>query len=200
MQTKVLMFDFGGVLMRTLDLMPRRRWEIRYGLPAWGLANLVFDNPVAQQATIGISQSNDVWNYVGAELGLSDSDLADLERDFWNGDRLNLDLIDYIRSKNDICRSFILSNAWLDARILFDSIPELNIFEEIIISAEVGMAKPDSSIFLHACDKIGVTAPQIIFVDDMEENVDASIALGMNGIVFESTAQTLIDLNKIIGK
>ena len=82
MQTKVLMFDFGGVLMRTLDLMPRRRWEIRYGLPAWGLANLVFDNPVAQQATIGMSQSNDVWNYVGAELGLSDSDLADLERDF----------------------------------------------------------------------------------------------------------------------
>jgi FMN phosphatase YigB (HAD superfamily) len=200
MQTKVLMFDFGGVLMRTLDLMPRRRWEIRYGLPAWGLANLVFDNPVAHQATIGMSQSNDVWNYVGAELGLSDSDLADLEHDFWNGDRLNLDLIDYIKSKSEICRSFILSNAWLDARILFDSIPELNIFEEIIISAEVGIAKPDDRIFLHACDKTGVAASQIIFVDDMEENVNAAIALGMNGIIFESTAQTLTDLNKIIGK
>ena len=200
MQIKVLMFDFGGVLMRTLDLMPRRRWEIRYGLPAWDLANLVLDNPIAHQATVGTAQSNDVWNYVGAELGLSDSELADLERDFWNGDKLNLDLIDYIRSKSETYRSFILSNAWLDARVLFDSIPELNIFEEIIISAEVGMAKPDGSIFLYACDKTGVAASQIVFVDDMEENVDAAIALGMNGIVFESTAQTLIDLNKIIEK
>ena len=73
MQIKVLMFDFGGVLMRTLDLMPRRRWEIRYGLPEWGLAKLVFDNPIAKQATVGKAQSSDVWNYVGVELDLSDN-------------------------------------------------------------------------------------------------------------------------------
>ena len=200
MQIKVLMFDFGGVLIRTVDLMPRRRWEIRYGLPEWGLAKLVFDNPLAIQATVGIAQSNDVWNYVGAELGLSDSELADLESDFWKGDKLNIELIDYIRIKSEVHRSFILSNAWLDARKLFNSIPELKIFEEMIISAEVGMAKPDDRIFLYACDKIGVVASQIVFVDDRAENVEAAITLGMNGIVFESTAQTLNDLNEIIGK
>ena len=133
-------------------------------------------------------------------MGLSDSELADLESDFWKGDKLNIELIDYIRIKSEVHRSFILSNAWLDARKLFNSIPELKIFEEMIISAEVGMAKPDDRIFLYACDKIGVVASQIVFVDDRAENVEAAITLGMNGIVFESTSQTLNDLNEIIGK
>ena len=198
MQIKVLMFDFGGVLMRTLDLMPRRRWEIRYGLPEWGLAKLVFDNPIAKQATVGKAQSSDVWNYVGVELDLSDNQLADLESDFWDGDKLNLDLLDYIKSHSEVYRSIILSNAWLEARDVFDSIPELKMFEEIIISAEIGIAKPDTSIFLHACEKVGVAASQVVFVDDIVENVKAAIALGMNGIVFESTSQTLSDLNVVI--
>ena len=51
--TKALVFDFGGVLMRTVDLSMRRRWEVRLGLPEWGLAKLVFDNPVAREATVG---------------------------------------------------------------------------------------------------------------------------------------------------
>ena len=199
MQIKALIFDFGGVLMRTVDQTPRRRWEIRYGLPKFGLAKLVFDNPVARQATIGDAQSSDIWKYVGLALGLSNGELTDLESDFWKGDKINNGLVDYVRTHSVAYRPCILSNAWPDARNLFDSITDLKIFEEIIISAEVGMAKPDSSIFLHACDQIGVAASNTVFVDDMAENVDAAIDLGMHGILFENTAQTLTDLNKLVG-
>jgi len=199
MQIKALIFDFGGVLMRTVDQTPRRRWEIRCGLPKLGLAKLVFDNPVARQATIGDAQSSDIWNYVGLALGLSNGELTDLESDFWKGDKINSGLVDYVRTHSVAYRPCILSNAWPDARNLFDSITDLKIFEEIIISAEVGMAKPDSSIFLHACDQIGVAASNTVFVDDMVENVDAAIDLGMHGILFENTAQTLTDLNKLVG-
>ena len=199
MQIKALIFDFGGVLMRTVDQTPRRHWEIRYGLPKLGLAKLVFDNPVAMQATIGDAQSSDVWNYVGLELGLSNSELTDLKSDFWKGDTINIELIDYIRTHSVTYRPCILSNAWPDARNLFDSIMELKIFEEIIISAEVGIAKPDSSIFLHACNQIGLAASNIVFVDDMVENVNAAIDVGMYGILFENTEQTLTDLHKIVG-
>ena len=199
MQIKALIFDFGGVLMRTVDQTPRRRWEIRCGLPKLGLAKLVFDNPVARQATIGDAQSSDIWKYVGLALGLSNGELTDLESDFWKGDKINSGLVDYVRTHSVAYRPCILSNAWPDARNLFDSITDLKIFEEIIISAEVGMAKPDSSIFLHACDQIGVAASNTVFVDDMVENVDAAIDLGMHGILFENTAQTLTDLNKLVG-
>ena len=185
--------------MRTVDQTPRRRWEIRCGLPKLGLAKLVFDNPVARQATIGDAQSSDIWKYVGLALGLSNGELTDLESDFWKGDKINSGLVDYVRTHSVAYRPCILSNAWPDARNLFDSITDLKIFEEIIISAEVGMAKPDSSIFLHACDQIGVAASNTVFVDDMAENVDAAIDLGMHGILFENTAQTLTDLNKLVG-
>ena len=132
MQIKALIFDFGGVLMRTVDQTPRRRWEIRCGLPKLGLAKLVFDNPVARQATIGDAQSSDIWNYVGLALGLSNGELTDLESDFWKGDKINSGLVDYVRTHSVAYRPCILSNAWPDARNLFDSITDLKIFEEIM--------------------------------------------------------------------
>ena len=199
MQIKALIFDFGGVLMRTVDQTPRRHWEISYGLPKLGLAKLVFDNPVAMQATIGDAQSSDVWDYVGLELGLSNSELIDLESDFWKGDKINIELMDYIGTHGVTYRTCILSNAWPNARNLFNSITELKLFEEIIVSAEVGIAKPDSRMFLHDCDQIGGDASNIVFVDDMVENVNAAIDIGMHGILFENTEQTLTDLHKIVG-
>ena len=44
-----------------------------------------------------------------------------------------------------------------------------------------------------------MAASNAVFVDDMVENVDAAIDLGMHGILFENTAQTLTDLNKLVG-
>jgi putative hydrolase of the HAD superfamily len=56
----------------------------------------------------------------------------------------------------------------------------------IIISAEVGMAKPDPAIYLHtlkACRRDH--APYgCLFIDDKQKNVDAAISVGMNAVRF----------------
>ena len=198
MKNITIMLDFGGVLMRTLDTGPRRIWEERFGLVDWGLAKLVFDNPVAHRATIGEADTEDVWSFVRKHLDLSLDDLRSLKRDFWDGDSLNLELIKYVHGMSDKCRAVILSNAWTGARQMFKSIPELDFFEEIIISSEVGIAKPDDRVFLQACQIINVEPKEVIFVDDMKDNVNASISLGMHGVLFDTTSQVVKEIDKFL--
>ena len=193
---KGLVFDFGGVLMRTVDMAPRRLWEARFGLPEWGLAKLVFDNPVARKATVGMADKSDVWNFVAAELRLSDMELVTLQRDFWSGDRIDAALTQFVGKQLGRCRTAVLSNAWPGAREFFQSFPELSVFETMVISAEECVAKPNSEIYRHTLERMGVTADQTVFVDDVEENVLVARSLGMSGLVFESTEKTLIVLRE----
>lgn len=54
-----------------------------------------------------------------------------------------------------------------------------SIFEPMVISAEIGVAKPDPRFFEIAVEQIGVTAGQVLFVDDVLANVEAARSVGL---------------------
>lgn len=182
--TQAVIFDIGGVLVRTEDLTHRRLWEARFGLPDWGLAKLVFDNPVAVQATLGHATTADVWRHVAEELKLDEADLARLEHDFWLGDQYDHDLIAWIGGLRPRARTAILSNAW--DWMATRHAPYINdtVFDYIAYSQEIGLAKPGPASFQHVLDKLGVRAEDAIFVDDFPENIAAANALGLRGVLF----------------
>jgi 2-haloacid dehalogenase len=62
-------------------------------------------------------------------------------------------------------------------------------FESILVSAEVGLIKPDPAIFRLLLDRIGRTPPECIYIDDNPKNVASAAALGFEAIAFESAAQ-----------
>jgi FMN phosphatase YigB (HAD superfamily) len=53
MPIRGVLFDVGGVLVRTEDPAPRLRWAEKLHLAPASLADIVFENPVARQATMG---------------------------------------------------------------------------------------------------------------------------------------------------
>lgn len=56
-------------------------------------------------------------------------------------------------------------------------------FDTVIVSAELGVGKPDPAIFEHALDRIGVTAEQATMVSDsLTRDIDGATAAGMRGI------------------
>lgn len=75
--------------------------------------------------------------------------------------------------------------AWLDANV-----PELNEFELVIMSNEVGLLKPDLEIFELAMELLDAPAEQILYVDDIAENVMAARRLGMTGVIHTDWVQT----------
>ncbi|MBI2142851.1 HAD family phosphatase [Candidatus Woesearchaeota archaeon] len=73
----------------------------------------------------------------------------------------------------------------------------MKLFKELILSFQVGVRKPDSRIFLEAARRLGVEPQQCVFIDDVEEYVEAAKKLGMRGITFSSARQLETDLKKL---
>ncbi len=65
---KGVLFDFGGVLVRTADQESRRNWERKLGLESGQLSKLVFESEAARQATLGILPVNVIWENIAETL------------------------------------------------------------------------------------------------------------------------------------
>lgn len=70
----------------------------------------------------------------------------------------------------------------------------LDHFTDIVVSGEVGVAKPDPVIFDILRQRMGRSLGSCVFVDDRVDNVEAAAAAGMDAIVFTTPAQLRRDL------
>ncbi len=61
-------------------------------------------------------------------------------------------------------------------------------FRGVVISGEVGIAKPDRTIFQLLCDRFQLAPQTTLFVDDMAPNVDAARELGFAAALFRDAA------------
>jgi 2-haloacid dehalogenase len=59
-------------------------------------------------------------------------------------------------------------------------------FDQMIISGEVGLAKPDKAIFMLAAQRVGRTPADCLFIDDLPVNIDAAREYGFQTIQFIS--------------
>src|SRR5699024_12104487 len=89
----------------------------------------------------------------------------------------------------------LLSNSWGNGypREYFGST-----FDEVVISGEVGMRKPEERIYLHTCERLGLRPQDCAFIDDLERNVRTAEALGMTGILHTDVASTQHALDRFL--
>ena len=188
---RAVLWDMGGVLLRNMIPEPRIRLAELYGMSEVQLEELVFGNPVSKKATIGEVGVEELWEYVREALQLDPQKLAEFEVTFWSSDRVDEELIDFIQSLRQNYKIGLLSNAFIDARpSLSKRFPGLlNVFDEVVFSYEVKIAKPDPRIYSLMLDKLGLEPENAIFVDDFRENVEAAHALGIHAIQFRNSRQ-----------
>jgi len=197
---KVVFWDLGVVILRTEDQVPRRAWEERLGLAPGELARTVFDGPVALEAMLGRATADDVWRSVQTALKLSARDRDQLRSDFFRGDRIDEDLMTFLRGLRVRLRVGLISNAWPEVRRLLENTWRIAAdFDPLILSAEVGLVKPDVSIFRQALIQAAALPTQAIFVDDFQQNTDAAAALGMRAVLFRTPGQAREDILRHLG-
>ena len=98
-----------------------------------------------------------------------------------------LEFTDEVRSKG--INVSVLSN---DGSSLRGYIEELGIdhhFDQIFVSGELGMMKPDQRIYQHVANQLKLDPSEILFVDDKQSNVDGAIRASMQAAVYRSAAQ-----------
>jgi len=180
---RAVIFDFGGVLMKTVSQHPRHAWDDRLGLAHGSVEGIVHGSDAWRQAQIGKISVADYWAEVARQLGLSESDVQQLAQDYFSADRLDDDLIASIRDmRADGHTVALLSN---DSPALADKLRTLGIadlFDPMVISGNIGAMKPDAAAYQAVLSALGRPASETVFIDDMPANVAGAQAVGMDAI------------------
>jgi epoxide hydrolase-like predicted phosphatase len=197
---KAIVFDFGGVLMRTEDPEPRQQLAEQLGMSMQELEHVVFGSQESKLAEVGRLSSEERWRRVTARLGLRSPDAwQTFPGQFFAGEVLDAELIEYVRHLRKRHKTALLSNA-------SDSLDEYvrgqlglsDAFDLIIISALVGCKKPDREIYELALSRLQVAAHEAIFIDDRQDNVEGAAAVGMHGIQFRTRDALIAELNALL--
>jgi epoxide hydrolase-like predicted phosphatase len=187
MTKRAVIFDFGGVLMKTVDYSPRHQWDDRLSLPQGSVEKAVHNSDSWTQAQIGKIPLAVYWENVSQRLQLSIQQVNQLARDFYSGDQLDADLVQYIHQLRESgYATGLLSNDSVELRPKLKSLDIEKLFDPLIISAEIGVTKPDARAYQAVLEKLNCSADMTIFIDDRRENVDGATALGMYPVFYHT--------------
>ena len=200
-QTKIkaVIWDMGGVLLRTENREPRTTLASKFGLTYEMLESIVYGSRSASQAAKGAIPVTEHWKSVQTLLKIPDDQLRAFKESFWAGDKVDEDLVNWIDQLRPTYKTALLSNAWEDMRDKAEKhYPFLHAFDVSVFSAEIKMAKPDAEFYQWMLNKLQVAAEESIFIDDMLDNVLAAKELGIHGVRFINREQTIEDVKAIL--
>ena len=199
MTIKAIIWDLGGVLVRTADWTSREELAARLGTDLRTLSQIVFGDDGDYRSQVGEITAAEQWANVAKRLNIPAAEIPVVKKDFFAGDMLDSDLIDTIRGLKAHYTVALLSNAMDDLRHeVLENWQIDDAFHHLVISAEVGMKKPDHRIYELTLEKVGVAPGEAVFIDDMPENIAAAQAVGMHGIRFVRKAQALAELETLL--
>lgn len=198
MSIKAVFFDLGGVIVRTEFQAPRQQLAERLGMEYDDLVKIVFDSDSGIKATTGEINSDAHWDSVLKRLKRPASELVAIRDEFFAGDIVDRTLLDYVRSLRGKYKTGLISNAWSDLRDFIVREKFDDAFDTLIISSEVGAAKPEPKIFQIALEQFGVRPNEAVFVDDFLINIEGCEKVGMKGIHFENPETALQQLEKLL--
>jgi epoxide hydrolase-like predicted phosphatase len=196
---RAVVFDIGGVLAVTPDLMVAEKWEPALGLGDGELGPLIRE--VSDAGAIGTISEQQAVRRIGQILGLGSQQLEALMADLWANylGTLNSELASYFASLRPRYRTGIISNSFVGAREReqvrygFEEMTDV-----IIYSHEAGVAKPDPRIFGLAVERLGVRPEEMAFLDDVPLFVDAARQAGLQAVLFTGNQQAIADIEALL--
>lgn len=163
------------------------------------LEELIFGGESGDRAQKGEISVTQHWQNLAERLHYSMPDVKCLVDEFFANDVLDGDLLDYVRKLHHNYKTGLLSNAWDDLRqVIADRWHFEDAFDDMVISSEVGMVKPDPRIFRLAVERLGVRPDQVVFIDDMPRNIEGARVAGLLGIAFQDPQQMRLDLERML--
>jgi epoxide hydrolase-like predicted phosphatase len=198
MAIRAVFFDLGGVIVRTEYQAPRERLAERLNTTYEDLYKTVFESDTGHKASLGSIPLDEHWEAVARRFGRPASETETIRTEFFAGDVIDRTLLDFIRSLRPQHKTGVISNAWPDMREYLVENKFDDAFDALVLSSEVGVTKPDPKIYHMALDKFKVKPEEAVFVDDIPANVEAAGTLGLHGVLFHTTEQTLKKLKELL--
>ncbi|MGW5864263.1 HAD-IA family hydrolase [Streptomyces sp. NPDC055239] len=194
--------DLDGVI-RFYDMSELEEMERAAGLPQGSTAEIAFAPEADLPLMLGRTGKEEWVEAIARGL----ADRVPYERGHALGTALaeaefsaDATVVGLLRQARAHLHVALVTNAtpWLD-----DDLARLGIADlahTVVSSAGVGVVKPDRRIYEIAVERAGVPAERCLFVDDREENVDAAVALGMQGLLYTGPDDLREALAPVLGR
>jgi putative hydrolase of the HAD superfamily len=107
--------------------------------------------------------------------------------------------IEHIRAHG--LQTAALTNNWADEPRASqpNDIHESALFDVVVESAVVGLRKPDPRIYALVLERLGVVAPEAVFLDDLGVNLKPAREMGMATVKVVDVADALGELGALLG-
>lgn len=81
---------------------------------------------------------------------------------------------------------------------LFTADELTEIFNDVLLSYKIHIAKPDPEIFVMAAERLGLQPTECVMIDDSQQNIDGAIAAGMKAVRYDDLHQLKRDLSVML--
>jgi len=196
---KSIIFDMGGVLLRTENAASRESIARRFGTTRQELEAFVFNSETSILSEEGKLSDVKHWHTVMRHFGQPVGDPIPLYDTYFKGDAIDQRLLEFAAALKPEYQLGLLSNAWENARVLLsERFDFLDVFDVSIFSYEAGARKPDPAIYFAILDRMDTAPEEAIFIDDVQENVDGAKAIGMQALRFTGTDVVIGRINSLL--
>lgn len=139
-------------------------------------------------------------DFVIAAAEIADDSQENLSRHSAPVNDKNTVLLDYIKVlKGDNYTIGLLSNVgsnWIREQLL--NIDEQKLFDDMTLSYEVGMVKPDPRFYALSAQRLSIPLEQCVLIDDVESYCQGAKDVGMQAIQYQNFGQFKVELEKLI--
>ncbi len=194
---KALIVDFGGVLTTDIWSSFADFCEQR-GLNAEAAKGLFRENPEALEALRGLETGKVTQAAFEQRFAaLLDTEPEGLIEGLFAGLEPVEPMIELLERAPELgIPTGLISNSWVMEHYT-EEIREL--FDVVVISAEVGLHKPQPEIFRLAAEQLGLEPEDCIFVDDLRENCEGAEAVGMTAVLHRDVDETIARVEGLLG-
>jgi len=188
---KALLFDFGRVISAQKPKSLFEQYESELNLLPGHINSIMFESPFWEKALVGEIDMPAYWQAIGPYLNLCNpSAVQAFQKRYYLDEKINPDIFELLKLLINRYQLAIVSNHPPGLKNWLKKWDIHWLFEQVVSSGDEGVVKPDPAIFFMALDRLGVTAPEAVFIDDTAEHVMAAEELGMRALLF-TTAEKL---------
>ena len=196
---RAIFFDFGGVLLQTFDGIDHDAIEAEFGLEAKALRKAVYRDSRYLDFQVGKGTYGEWADSIREALLAVDKQADAIMNAFLQSPRtFNKDMLGLVKRLHGRYTLGIISNTipGMEER-LRERFELVDLFDVRVGSGDLGIAKPDAGIFLHATELAGLPPERCVFTDDRAEFAEAARALGMHGFAFTGYERFVEDLRSV---
>jgi putative hydrolase of the HAD superfamily len=200
---RAVMFDFGGVISSS-PFESFARLEAERGLPPGFIRTVNStdpdDNAWAQleRGEVDVDTFGALWSAEARALGHDVDGRQVLEM---LAGEIRPQMVAAIRTCSSSYKTACLTNNFSRAEaVVSDEVAAIYaLFDAVLESRVLGVRKPDPRFYELACERLGVSPEQCVFLDDLGVNLKPARALGMHTIKVSDPEQALDELGRLVG-